>query len=126
MAGGKYDFCRTSWFLNKIKENDAVYESNNDEKIITTSATGYKTGWHHIALTNNAEDKKIILYLDGVKKGEYNYEFMIKNNFPDCDFRIGRDDGNYRFGHYREIKLFDIALTPSQVTADYNKGLNAL
>lgn len=103
-----------------------VLLTNNDEKIISCSSAGYDVGWQHIALTNNVKDKKIILYLNGMKKGEYNYEFMVKNGFAECTFKIGRDDGSYRFGHYREIKLFDVALTPSQVNADYNKGLNEL
>jgi hypothetical protein len=110
--------------LDSTSFNVLLGESN--EKIITTSSTGYKTGWHHIALTNNVKDKKIILYLNGMQKGEYNYEFMVKNGFAECTFRIGKDDGSYRLGHYREIKLFDVALTPSQVNADYNKGLKAL
>jgi hypothetical protein len=103
-----------------------VLLTNNDEKIISHTASGYEMGWFHIALTNNVKDKKIILYLNGMQKGEYNYEFMVKNGFRECTFSLGKDDGSYRLGHYREIKLFDVALTPSQVNADYNKGLKAL
>ena len=113
----------------KVDMNNTSFDvllTNNDEKIISCAASGYEIGWHYIALTNNVKDKKIILYLDGMQKGEYNYEFMVKDGFAECEFRIGRDDSGYRLGHYREIKLFDIALTPAQVNADYNKGLTAL
>lgn len=103
-----------------------VLLTNNDEKIISHPIAGYELDWSHIALTNNVKDKKIILYLNGMQKDEYNYEFMVKKSFAKCTFKIGRDDGNYRLGYYREIKLFDVALTPSQVYTDYNEGLKAL
>jgi Concanavalin A-like lectin/glucanases superfamily/Secretion system C-terminal sorting domain len=104
---------------------------NGSYAIVTTSATPYEnTGWHHIAGTYDGRYTR--LYIDGVLKTtddaggnfpvEYIYPFGNVNTYIGAEASAGFtiDPDYYWQGKIDEVKVFNTALTFSQVLTEYN------
>lgn len=79
--------------------------------------------WARLAVVHNAEDKTATLYLDGAKvaHGPMNIKPSRQRNLVFGSYREGF--ANPATAAYDNIVLFDKALTPADVAADYLKTL---
>ena len=98
----------------------------DDTVVITYTASGLSSGWHHVLLTYDwNSNKKLTLYVDGSARGTHSEAVSIENGFPACYFGVGRDVGEWYIGHVCEIKFWDIPLTAEQAMAEYNRAINS-
>lgn len=100
----------------------------DDAAVITYTNSGLSSGWHHAVLTYDYDTKMFILYVDGVKRGEYSFVFERSRYFDTFLFGSGHPDGNggYMIGYICEIKLWDIPLTAAMVSAEYQRVMASM
>lgn len=87
----------------------------------STTGYNYRDGeWHHVAMVVDSSTLK--LYVNGQDSGtsDTHDNGLTTNN---ANWRIGRDNSSYFGGMIDEVKIFNTALTPSQVAYEYNRGL---
>lgn len=71
--------------------------------------------WSHIVGTADSTTGKVCLYIDGKKAGEGTFSGQINTN--SLPFQIGkRYDGGYFGGVIDEVRVYDYALTDSQIS----------
>ncbi|MCB9766080.1 MAG: hypothetical protein H6739_40265 [Alphaproteobacteria bacterium] len=80
--------------------------------------------WHHVAATFDAGERA--LYFDGAEVGR-DIALHTALGFDGAPLRIGADTDNgapvlFFSGRIDEVKVFDCALDPTQVAADYNNN----
>ena len=79
--------------------------------------------WVHVALTYNGNVAKI--YVDGNEKVSINYAIANLTNYNIRLGRIGSSTSYDYNGLIEEAKVFNRALSASEIVADYNRFLNA-
>ncbi|NDK55863.1 PQQ-dependent sugar dehydrogenase [Pontibacter fetidus] len=83
--------------------------------------------WHHVTAVRDAATNKNILYIDGIKVDEA--EIAYDNGFEGTEpINIGYlevGDGYHFNGELDEFKLYDRALTATEVASEYNGGQGA-
>lgn len=100
---------------------------NGDTAVITYTNSGLSSGWHHAVLTYDYDTNLFILYVDGVKRGEYSFVFERSNALVGLTLGNGHPDGNgYRIGYICEFKLWDITLTAAMVSAEYQRVMASM
>jgi len=92
---------------------------------MTNSQTSLNT-WHYLCMTyDDAGDRKINLYQDGVEV-VYNTETAMSGSYGDDtgqDMSIGmHDGGSFWPGAIDDFKVYDYVRTPAQIAWDYNRG----
>lgn len=85
-------------------------------KFETPSIVG---GWHHAALVYSGSTETATLYVDGVERGN----FSGNPNFGGYKWLYfgGSGGGDELGGCRREMKLWNVALTPEQVQAEFQR-----
>ena len=110
-----------------VESTPRIVVYKDDTEVITYTNSGLKTGWHHVILTYDYDIKLFVLYVDGVKCGEYSFSFERARNYDTIVFGCGhhQGDGAYMIGYLCEIKFWDTPLTATQAMAEYNRAINS-
>ncbi|MBN1358017.1 LamG domain-containing protein, partial [Candidatus Bathyarchaeota archaeon] len=75
--------------------------------------------WSHIVGTADTATHKVCLYIDGVKVDERSFSGQINTN--SIAFQIGkRSDGGYFGGIIDEVRIYDRALSASEISSYYD------
>lgn len=91
----------------------------------TVANTVYNDGkWHHFVVSRDA-DNLVKVYLDGKLLGSKTITTAVAAN---SRIRLGTHatNGNYFVGDYDEVKIYDVALTDTEILREYNAGVAAL
>ncbi len=120
------------YFLTYYAPTNALYfdtyNTTTRNALVKTNAT-IDTNWHHIAATwdgtTSTNGKK--LYIDGVLVAQKTSSIDSMGN-PSYNFRIGIDSiNNYPANAViDEVKVYNRALSASEVLADYNAGSSGI
>ncbi|MDP8231025.1 MAG: LamG domain-containing protein [Candidatus Gorgyraea atricola] len=103
--------------LSSDKIGTYVYDSAN---VFIDCDTTLDTSWHHYAVTQDGTTIK--MYRDGLLQDSYTYQNAVPDSNP---LRIGAQSKSlerYFNGRIDDIRIYDYALTQSQVSWLYNKG----
>ena len=104
-------------FIFKINDG-----SSNWRWVVSPDAVSLNT-WVHIVATydKNAGTNNMRLYVDGIQKVSDTFTDTIECST--APFTIGRYSSRYFQGKIDEIKIYNTALSASEVLAEYNSGL---
>ncbi len=92
--------------------------SGVDSWLGTNSAVIPNTGWHHVALTHNAADNIVSIYLDGVSVKSASVAWSTDNVGV---VNIGSRVGSFNWdGALDDVRIYNRALTASEILAVYN------
>ncbi|MFH0892368.1 MAG: DUF2341 domain-containing protein [Candidatus Falkowbacteria bacterium] len=82
----------------------------------------YTGEWHHIAASWSTIENSMRIYIDGILDGSDNCGITPYTN--DAPVSIGQIGGDtWRFdGQIDEVKIWNYALTPNQISQEYNGG----
>src|SRR6056300_230545 len=100
-----------------------IYHDNNGSADLLTNYS-FSTGqWYHIVLTYDSSTSGMVLYVDGTQIATG----TITLNITSSAFRIGRRPGynnNYVDGKIEQFRVFNKALSSSEVTTLYGEPSN--
>ncbi|HXW12227.1 MAG TPA: LamG-like jellyroll fold domain-containing protein [Nitrososphaeraceae archaeon] len=96
------------------------FETSGGSPMYATSPQSYSDGmWHYVTVTYDGSD--IILYVDGVQVATK--KTSGSPDMGDEPVRVGADSttlGDYFIGNVDEIRVWSVALTPTQVSDAYH------
>lgn len=104
------------------------WKNTNDPTItkITSVSTLPENQWHHIAVTFNASNNSVILYVDGAEETNTNGVNPLQT-ISDAHFMIGATNYMNRqhqcSGNIDEIRVWDVALSQDQLRYIMNQEL---
>ena len=125
---GKWDGSNESFLLAQYGTELRMYiDASGNYK--TTSGLGLAAGtWYYVAATYSASSQTVSLYVNGIDKGG-SVTGTIPTSIGDDGgrFQIGAEDStttaaNFYDGIIDEVKVYNSALTPDQITLDMNQG----
>jgi len=118
-------------FVNSTDQFQFGFSNDNDGgDWITTTKTNWVAGnWYHLAITydKNAGSNNLKFYVNGVVDAtatytdfinNYTYPLMILLNEPGSNLGIN--------GSVDEVRVLNRALSPEEINASYNSGINRL
>jgi prepilin-type N-terminal cleavage/methylation domain-containing protein len=100
--------------------NNIYFSTDNGDGFIASGALN-RSGWHHLVCTKSAT--QVRMYYDGVEIGnspQSNTTDIVSENFI-----LGLDRsiaGRYYQGVMDDVRIYDRALTPNEITQLYNGG----
>jgi pectate lyase len=112
------------WFGIQYKNSKLTFAVDDDvtkTNIDVTMNAKFDNEWHHLACVRDVENKKILMYADGVLAGE-----KTDATGPigeTSDLIIGNCNVNFNTpytGDMDDLKIFDSALTAEEITDLYN------
>ena len=77
-------------------------------------------GWHHAAIVYSGSTETATLYIDGSARGNFSKRLNIRVDHKRLYFG-GTEGGDELGGCRREMKLWNVALTPAQVQAEFQR-----
>jgi hypothetical protein len=105
----------------------AIYNIGTGERIVNAAQPSDNTA-HHIVFTQDGETKVARLYVDGVLAGETTgFDMTPADIGPTANNWFGRSQyaDPYFNGLINELRIYNVALSPNQVAADYANGPDA-
>lgn len=103
---------------------NTVYALVEDSYYLSSTAPLSTNTWHHVAMTYNATNEVLSLYINGQAENPvYAYDGLVPNNDP--FFIGGNPDSTYpwRFtGRIDELSVYNRELSASEIQAIYNAG----
>lgn len=125
-------------FIDANKELKAFFKTNTGLDIVSPKLgnSSIKIGiWQHLALTFNGEVGTSKLYLNGEEIWSLNNNTITNTrinstaqNNTSCNFEIGRNaqhENNYFEGAINEVRVYNKALTTTQIHAQINQKIEA-
>jgi hypothetical protein len=126
IAGKGWSATERSYYLSILKGNPFVSfrnPGNTAQADVQGNTALQKSKWYHLAGTNNREENKATIYLDGVKENEkdIDYDVMVTPK-PLWIGNLG--DHTLHFdGIIDDFAIFNVALTESEINNIMTKGL---
>ena len=132
---GRFSDNNSYWAVRWNPSNDTIefkiQDSGTDDTLVTTAAVT-DNNWHHVVATFSGDvgtnKSQLRIYLDKVQTTKY-YDFYTDNYTGNGKLSIGcwYIPGGYTYpfsGYMDEVAYYNKALSPSEVTDLYNKGIN--
>lgn len=88
-------------------ETDCTTKKVNDDK------------WHHVAISFDRENKKVVCFIDGNEEGYKNLSSGYYGGTPEGISKIGSGYGSRYQGHVDNIRIFLSSLTTSEIQKLY-------
>jgi hypothetical protein len=119
---GKGDTGNNEWMLRiRPVGIDNYLELYSSDRIATTQEMPLLNVWKHCVFVRNGDDGYI--YVDSIQEG-YSSGIAAKNFTTTKTIRIGNADGSvnrYFNGSIADVRIYDRALSPEEVTALYEQ-----
>ena len=107
-------------FHNELR---LAYKAGGTTTLASITAAIENDGlWHHVAGTWDSTGKAQI-YLDGILQQATGISGTFTGSFTTASIGNNADGGGFWIGNIDEVSLFNIELSPTQVTSLYNDGL---
>ncbi len=105
------------WFMDPMRF--AITTSGVTGEVQVTAAESIPDGWHHVAVTINAETNTIVLYLDGEEIADYTGTIITPSDMGNTTNNwLGRshdtNDGYY-LGSLDDFRIYNYALSQAEV-----------
>jgi Tfp pilus assembly major pilin PilA len=106
--------------------NDNSSDVSDDLDVTLADAGIINSKWHNIVATYDGVNKKI--YIDGIEKGTKPYNQTLKTGQSGETIGVyGGGTNGYPFnGKIDELRIYDAAISVSQIQKDYYVGINKL
>ncbi len=119
----------SAWSLGRYGGYDSVdFSTYNGSSWHDGRSSTYNTdslndgSWHHFAATLDGTYKKI--YVDGSLVNTYSYSSTLNNNSYDVSLGLNLEDGLQYNGMLDDVRIYNRALTSTEVNTDMNTQVN--
>ncbi|MFH0891145.1 MAG: DUF2341 domain-containing protein [Candidatus Falkowbacteria bacterium] len=115
--------------LSEGRARFAIYDNDGSPLYVDSGPSNTRVddgSWHHVLGMWDSEREDSIIFIDGKEENSFWYSgITVSSNPSNYNLQIGgRCNGNpYYFpGQIDEVKIWNYALTPNQISQEYNGG----
>lgn len=120
-------YSSNGWLLRFNRGKIEIWEGRSAGYAYVSSSSYADGKWHMLTFVRDVENLRGKLYVDGSFVGEYTISGTVNNVSNTLTFgTYGNHDGEFYCGKMDDVRMFDKALSPAEITALYRSSATDL
>ena len=120
-------YSTNGWLLRFNSGKIEIWEGRSASYAYFSSSSYADGKWHMLTFVRDVENLRGKLYVDGNFVGEYTISGTVNNVSNTLTFgTYGNHDGEFYCGKMDDVRMFDKALSPAEITALYRSSATDL